>query len=76
MADQIILNDFTLFSSIDLTPYDKTFFLLISVTILMISVVQFKIDKKVPLYAEMSILYLIFYHTDIQSLPFKLCALL
>ena len=27
---QIILNDFTLFSSIDLTPYDKTFFLLIS----------------------------------------------
>ena len=64
---QIILNDFTLFSSIDLTPYDKTFFLLISVTILMISVVQFKIDKKVPLYAEMSILYLIFYHTDILT---------
>ena len=33
----------------------------------MISVVQFKINKKVPLYAEMSILYLIFYHTDILT---------
>ena len=64
---QIILLDLTLFSSIDLTSYDKTFFLLISVAVLMISVVYFKIEKKVPLYAEMSILYLIFYHTDILT---------
>jgi len=64
---QIILLDLTLFSSIDLSSYDKTFFLLISVAVLMISVVYFKIEKKVPLYAEMSILYLIFYHTDILT---------
>ena len=64
---QIILTDLTLFSSIDLSYYDKTFFLLISVAVLMISVVYFKIEKKVPLYAEMSILYLIFYHTDILT---------
>ncbi len=64
---QIILTDLTLFSSIDLSSYDKTFFLLISVAVLMISVVYFKIEKKVPLYAEMSILYLIFYHTDILT---------
>jgi len=62
---QIILIDLTLFSSIDLSTFDKTFFLLVSVAVLMISVVHFKIEKKVPLYAEMSILYLIFYHTDI-----------
>ena len=64
---QVILNELTLFSSIDLSSFDKTFFLLVSVTVLMISVVYFKIDKKVPLYAEMSILYLIFYHTDILT---------
>ncbi len=64
---QIILDDLTLFSSIDLSSYDKTFFLLVSVAVLMISVVHFKIEKKVPLYAEMSILYLIFYHTDILT---------
>jgi Brp/Blh family beta-carotene 15,15'-monooxygenase len=64
---QIILIDLTLFSSIDLSTFDKTFFLLVSVTVLMISVVHFKIEKKVPLYAEMSILYLIFYHTDILT---------
>ena len=64
---QIILSDFKLFSSLDLTSYDKTFFLLVSVSVLMISVVIFKINKKVPLYAEMSILYLIFYHTDILT---------
>ena len=64
---QFILLDLTLFSSIDLSSYDKTFFLLISVAVLMISVVYFKIEKKVPLYAEMSILYLIFYHTDILT---------
>ena len=64
---QIILSDFKLFSSLDLTSFDKPFFLLISVSVLMISVVIFKINKKVPLYAEMSILYLIFYHTDILT---------
>ena len=64
---QFILLDLTLFSSIDLSSYDKTFFLLISVAVLMISVVYFQIEKKVPLYAEMSILYLIFYHTDILT---------
>jgi beta-carotene 15,15'-dioxygenase len=64
---QVILNELTLFSSIDLSSFDKTFFLLVSVTVLMISVVYFKIEKKVPLYAEMSILYLIFYHTDILT---------
>lgn len=64
---QIILIDLTLFSSIDLSTFDKTFFLLVSVAVLMISVVHFKIEKKVPLYAEMSILYLIFYHTDILT---------
>jgi len=64
---QIILMDLTLFSSIDLSTFDKTFFLLVSVAVLMISVVHFKIEKKVPLYAEMSILYLIFYHTDILT---------
>ena len=57
---QVILNELTLFSSIDLSSFDKTFFLLVSVTVLMISIVYFKIEKKVPLYAEMSILYLIF----------------
>ena len=64
---QIILIDLTLFSSIDLSTFDKTFFLLVSVAVLMISVVHCKIEKKVPLYAEMSILYLIFYHTDILT---------
>ena len=64
---QVILNELTLFSSIDLSSFDKTFFLLVSVAVLMISIVHFKIDKKVPLYAEMSILYLIFYHTDILT---------
>ena len=57
---QEILIDFTFFSSINLDGYEKIFFLLISVTILMISIIQFNIKRKVPLYAEMSILYLIF----------------
>ena len=64
---QEILIDFTFFSSLNLDGYEKIFFLLLSVTILMISVVQFDIKRKVPLYAEMSILYLIFYHTDILT---------
>ena len=64
---QIILSDFNLFSSLNLTSFDKTFFLLVSVAVLMMSVVLFRINKKVPLYAEMSILYLIFYHTDILT---------
>ena len=64
---QIILSEFTLFSLVDLSQFDKTFFLLVSIAILMISIVQFKIKKKVPLYAEMSVLYLIFYHTDILT---------
>ena len=64
---QEILIDFTFFSSLDLLKYDKVFFLLISVAVLMVSVVHFNIKRKVPLYAELSILYLIFYHTDILT---------
>ena len=64
---QEILIEFTFFSSFDLSKYDKIFFLLISVSILMISVVHFDIKRKIKLYAELSILYLIFYHTDILT---------
>ncbi len=64
---QTILVDFTFFSSIDLSSFEKIFFLLISVAVLMMSVVYFDIKRKVPLYAELSILYLIFYHTDILT---------
>ena len=64
---QEILVDFTFFSSIDLSSFENIFFLLISVAVLMMSVVYFDIRRKVPLYAELSILYLIFYHTDILT---------
>ncbi len=64
---QQILKDFSFFSSLDLTSFDKIFFLLISVAILMMTIVHFDIRRKVPLYAELTILYLIFYHTDILT---------
>ena len=43
---QVILVDFTFFSSIDLSGYENVFFLLISVSILMISVVNFNIQRR------------------------------
>ncbi len=64
---QEILVDFTFFSSLNLSSFENIFFLLISVAVLMMSVVYFDIRRKVPLYAELSILYLIFYHTDILT---------
>ena len=42
----------------------------------MISVISFKIKRMVPLYAEITILYLIFFHTDLLtsfSLYFGFC---
>ena len=33
----------------------------------MISVINFDIKRKVPLYAEITILYMIFYHTDLLT---------
>ena len=62
-----VLVDFTFFSSLNLSSFENIFFLLISVAVLMMSVVYFDIRRKVPLYAELSILYLIFYHTDILT---------
>ena len=64
---QEILIEFKFFSDIDLSSYENIFFLLISVAVLMMSVLYFDIKRKVPLYAELSILYLIFYHTDILT---------
>ena len=64
---QEILVDFTFFSSADLSGFDDVFFLLISVSVLMISVVNFKIQRTIPLYGEIMVLYLIFYHTDILT---------
>lgn len=55
------------FSNLDLTTYSNVFFLLISIVILMISILNFKIERKVPLYAEMTIIYFIFYHTDLLT---------
>lgn len=55
------------FSNLDLTTYSHVFFLLISIVILMISILNFKIERKVPLYAEMTIIYFIFYHTDLLT---------
>ena len=55
------------FASLDLSGFDSVFFLLISVAILMLSIVNFKIKRKVPLYAEITILYMIFFHTDLLT---------
>ena len=55
------------FAKLDLSAFDSVFFLLISVGILMISIVNFKIKRKVPLYAEITILYMVFFHTDLLT---------
>ena len=55
------------FSNLDLSDFNGAFFLLISVAILMLSIVNFDIKRKVPLYAEITILYMIFYHTDLLT---------
>ena len=55
------------FSNLDLSAFDEGFFLLISVAVLMISLVNFKIERKVLLYAEITILYMIFFHTDLLT---------
>ena len=55
------------FASLDLSGFDSVFFLLISVAILMLSIVNFKIKRKVPLYAEITILYMVFFHTDLLT---------
>ena len=64
---QKILDVIPQFSNLDLSAYDSVFFLLISVVILMISIVNFDIKRKVPLYAEITILYMIFFHTDLLT---------
>jgi len=55
------------FSSLDLSNFDGAFFLLLSVVVLMLSIVNFEIRRKVPLYAEITILYMVFYHTDLLT---------
>lgn len=55
------------FSSLDLSNFDGAFFLLLSVVVLMLSIVNFDIRRKVPLYAEITILYMVFYHTDLLT---------
>ncbi len=55
------------FATLDLSAFDSVFFLLISVGILMLSIVNFKIKRKVPLYAEITILYMVFFHTDLLT---------
>ena len=64
---QEILDVIPQFSNLDLSGFDSVFFLLISVVILMISIVNFEIKRKVPLYAEITILYMIFFHTDLLT---------
>ena len=64
---QEILDIIPEFSNLDLSGFDKVFFLLISVATLMISVIYFEIKRKVPLYAEITILYMIFFHTDLLT---------
>lgn len=64
---QEILDVIPQFSNLDLSGFDSVFFLLISVVILMISIVNFDIKRKVPLYAEITILYMIFFHTDLLT---------
>lgn len=55
------------FSGLDLSNFDGAFFLLLSVVVLMLSIVNFDIRRKVPLYAEITILYMVFYHTDLLT---------
>ena len=55
------------FANLDLSAFDSVFFLLISVAILMLSIVNFEIKRKVPLYAEITILYMVFFHTDLLT---------
>tara|TARA_B100000900_G_scaffold198755_1_gene168546 strand:- start:545 stop:1408 length:864 start_codon:yes stop_codon:yes gene_type:complete len=55
------------FSNLDLSYLDSVFFLLISVAVLMLSILNFDIKRKVPLYAEITILYMIFFHTDLLT---------
>ena len=55
------------FASFDLTGFDSVFFLLISVAVLMLSIVNFEIKRKVTLYAEITILYMVFFHTDLLT---------
>ena len=55
------------FATLDLSAFDSVFFLLVSVGILMLSIVNFDIKRKVPLYAEITILYMVFFHTDLLT---------
>ena len=55
------------FANLDLSAFDSVFFLLISVAILMLSIVNFEIKRKVLLYAEITILYMVFFHTDLLT---------
>ena len=55
------------FANLDLSAFDSVFFLLISVAVLMLSIVNFEIKRKVPLYAEITILYMVFFHTDLLT---------
>ena len=55
------------FANLDLSSFDSVFFLLISVAVLMLSIVNFEIKRKVPLYAEITILYMVFFHTDLLT---------
>jgi Brp/Blh family beta-carotene 15,15'-monooxygenase len=64
---QEILSSFSVFSNLDLSDYNGIFFLLLSIAILMLSVILSEIKRPIPLYAEMSILYMIFYHTDLLT---------
>ncbi len=64
---QKILDIIPEFSNLDLSGFDSVFFLLVSVAILMISIINFDIKRKVPLYAEITILYMIFFHTDLLT---------
>ena len=64
---QGILTVIPFFSEFDLSNFNRVFFLLVSISVLMISVINFDIKRKVPLYAEITILYMIFYHTDLLT---------
>ena len=55
------------FSNFDLSSFDSVFFLLIAVAVLMLSILNFEIKRKVPLYAEITILYMVFFHTDLLT---------
>ena len=55
------------FSNLNLSRFDNVFFLLFSVAVLMLSIVNFDIKRKVPLYAEITILYMVFFHTDLLT---------